>query len=133
MMPGIWRTGVAAIVLTIVFGVIVAGFAAWTSSGDSEFVVADPRFTETWIIPQIPVGSGDENRVNFSTVIQVANVDSTNVSIKGEFYAGGRTMPTNNALRETSIPAGGILVITPSAFGLVGLNGNWATIEATGK
>ena len=133
MMPGIWRTGVAAVVLTIVFGVIVAGFAEWTSGEDSDFAVTDPRFTETWIIPQIPVGSGDGNHSNYSTVIQVANVDSKSVSVKGKFYVRGGTALADGALRETSIPAGGLLVITPSESGLVGLSGNWATIEATGN
>jgi hypothetical protein len=133
MMPGIWRTGVAAIVLTTVFGVIVASFAEWSGGADSDFATADPRFTETWIIPQIPVGSGDGNQTNYSTVIQVANVDSGSVSVKGHFYVSGRTTLADDALRETSIPAGGSLVITPSESGLVGLNGNWATIEATGS
>src|SRR5262245_54158630 len=100
MTPGIWRTGVAAVVLTILFAVIVAGFAEWTSGEDSDFAVADPRFTETWIIPQIPVGAGDGNRTNYSTVIQIANVDSKSVSVKLSFYANGAAL--DDKPRETS-------------------------------
>jgi hypothetical protein len=44
----------------------------------------------------------------------------------------GGTGLAGGALREASIPAGGILLIKPSESGLVGLNGNWATIDATG-
>jgi len=145
MMPGIWRTGVAAVVLTIVFGLIVAGYAEWTSGDDSDFAVADPRFTHTWIIPQIPIGSGDDNRVNYTTVIQVANVDSATVSVKGNFYkqAGGASDMSyaigegktlaDGYLGETSIPAGGILVITASPSEPVELNSNWGAVEATGN
>jgi hypothetical protein len=145
MMPGIWRTGVAAVVLTIVFGAIVAGFAVWTSGEDSDFAVPDPRFTETWIIPQIPVGSADGNRVNYTTVIQIANVHNATVSVKGNFYkqAGGAsdvsyavtggTKLVDGVLRETSIPAGGILVVTASPSEPIALNSNWGTLEATGN
>ena len=146
MIPGIWRTGVAAVVLTIVFAVVVVGFAKWTSGDDSDFAVADPRFTHTWIIPQIPVGSGgDGNQVNYTTVIQVANIDSATVSVKGNFYkqaggasdmsyviGGGKTL-ADGYLAEASIPAGGILVITASPSEPVGLNSNWGAVEATGN
>jgi hypothetical protein len=149
---GIWKTGVLAIAVTLVFAVFVFKFEDWTKDFNSKFVYAQSTGTGggtgssgtsvTKVIPQVAVGSYDSGLTKYITVIEIVNTGSTAISVSGNFYNTNGTASTL-ALKSNLIPAGftgtlpstdlgasSVMTITAdtAATGTI----NWARIVTTG-
>lgn len=96
----IWKTGVMAVVATLIFAFVVFRAEDWSRGLNSEFVVygqtssggtggstgTGGTITYTKVIPQIAVGSFDGNLTKYSTIIQVINTGTSAVTLTGNFY-----------------------------------------------
>jgi hypothetical protein len=148
---GIWKTGVLAIVVTIVFAVFVFKLDDWTGSFNSEFIYArssgtgDPgsnSATVTQVIPQVAVGSYDGGRTKYATVIQIINTGSKAISVSGNFYDTNGSSSTlemtsnvspsrfTGTLPATDLGPSGVITVTADAAASGTIN--WAKIVTTG-
>ena len=155
----VWKTGLVAVVATIILSVFVFRAAEWTRAINGEFVVygqtsgggsggsgggtGTAGVTFTRVIPQIAVGSYD-SLFNHVTVIQVVNTGSASINVSGNFYnpngtastvamtTNAATVPTfTGTLASTPLVANGVLVIT-AATASTGTT-NWGRIVTTGS
>src|SRR4051812_19614373 len=107
---GIWKSGVLAVAVTVVFAIFIFRAADWTKGLNSEFVVygqtgggggsiggtgTSGGTLVTKVLPQIAVGSfGPDvpgSDLQYNTVIQITNTNSTPVVVSGNFYTQGGT------------------------------------------
>ena len=108
----IWKTGVLAVVATLIFAVFVFRVEEFTRGLNSEFIVygqsgsgggtsgggttsgctttnasgTSSSTCVTKIIPQISIGSFDGNLQSLSTIIQIVNTGTAAATISGNFY-----------------------------------------------
>jgi len=117
----IWKTGVLALAVTLVFAVFVFKFESWTKGMSSDFVVygqtagtggtggttgtGTTGTTVTKIIPQVVAGSFDGNLTKYITVIQIVNTGTAAISVSGNFYTTTGTASTL-AIKSNLITAG---------------------------
>jgi hypothetical protein len=149
---GIWKTGVLAIVVTLVFAMFVFKFEDWTKDFDSKFVYAQSTGTGggtgsggtglTKVIPQVAVGSYDGGFTKYTTVIEIVNTGSAAISVSGNFYNPNGSASTlalksnlitagfTGTLPATNLGASGVMTIIAdtAATGTI----NWAKIVTTG-
>ena len=149
----IWKMCAPAVVTTIVFTAFLFRVGEWTRGLRSEFVVygqaSSPTTppsgtaTVTKVIPQIAVGSFDNNVTKYKTVIQIVNEGTAASTISGNFYNNDgtastlafttnlSTLPTvTGGFSSISLPASGILVITGETAASYVVN--WGKIVSAG-
>jgi hypothetical protein len=154
----IWKTGVMAVVATLVFAFVVFRAEQWTKGLNSEFVVYGQSTPSgsgscgsgtfvgtcsvTKIVPQIVAGSYDGGLTKYSTVIMVTNTGSASINASGNFYTqagvastlpltAGASSITTGVLASTAIAANSTLVIR-TGDASTGTT-NWARIVTTGS
>ena len=152
----IWKTGVMAVVATMIFALVIFRAEEWTRGLNSEFIAygqtggtggtgggtGGAGSSLTKIIPQIVVGSFDNNLTKYITVIQISNIGSAPITVSGNVYttAGGPSKLSikagaasfsNGIVPSTQLEGNGTLVFTADTAdtGTV----NWARFSTTGS
>ena len=129
----IWKTGVMAVVVTLVFGFVVFRAEEWSRGFNGEFLVygltdgtGGTGGTITKVIPQIAVGSFDGNLTRYSTFIQVVNTGTAAATVSGSFFkddgtaaitqfrtvVGTTTTDLTGSFSNVTVPANGVLVVS---------------------
>jgi hypothetical protein len=134
----VFKSGALAAAATIAFAVFAHRVADWSQMIDSQTAaVSVPADLDTCtnalkesvqptirVIPQIPLGSFDDNRTKYSTVIQIINATGQPQPVAATFYKEDGTILNNATLSATtgaiiggilpptSVPKDGVLVIS---------------------
>jgi hypothetical protein len=155
----IWKTGVLAVVITLIGSMFVMRLDEWSRGMNSDFLVYGQTSPGTGggtggsgttagitkIIPQIALGSYDNGVTRYTTYIQVINTGSTTATVSGSFYnpngtpstapitalVDGVTSSVVGTLAPTSLAVNRSLVLTATSTGAGVVN--WGSITSTGS